>query len=123
MPTLKQGFVPPNPEEVIQGASKVELYQCSDILCHEYVRFPRISDVLTLLKTRRGRAGGWADCFTLLCRALGSRVRYVWCSEDLCWSEVFSEHQSRWIHADPCEEAWDQPRIYTEGIHRGRSSL
>jgi len=106
----KQGMVEPSADDLCKGATRVESWKCE---CGELVRFPRYSDPVHLLKTRHGRCGEWANCFTLCAAAVGFEVRLVVDWTDHVWTEVFLG--GRWVHSDPCEACFDAPLTYEVG--------
>ncbi|KAI8085906.1 uncharacterized protein B0P05DRAFT_26758 [Gilbertella persicaria] len=114
--TKSNGLTQPSQEDLRYGAHVVETYQC--LSCHQITRFPRYNDPGKLLETRRGRCGEWANCFTLCCHAVGSEARIIYDTTDHVWTEVYSEHEQRWVHCDACEEAWDRPLLYSMGWNK-----
>ncbi|KAI8340153.1 hypothetical protein BC941DRAFT_419556 [Chlamydoabsidia padenii] len=114
--TKQIGQAQTNAEDRRYGAGVVELYQCPQ--CHSTLRFPRYNDPGKLLQTRKGRCGEWANCFTLCCRAVGVEARLVLDKTDHVWTEVYSTYQNRWIHCDPCEDAFDRPMMYSVGWNK-----
>ncbi|KAG2178839.1 hypothetical protein INT43_001685 [Umbelopsis isabellina] len=116
--TVAIGHGKPEFDDILHGALTVELYNCQQ--CHNTTRFPRYNNPAKLLETRRGRCGEWANCFTLCCRAVGSDARYVLDTTvdkfaDHVWTEIFSQTQQRWVHCDPCENAFDKSLLYSAG--------
>ncbi|XP_024086209.1 peptide-N(4)-(N-acetyl-beta-glucosaminyl)asparagine amidase isoform X2 [Cimex lectularius] len=96
-----------------QGDVTVEIYKCPT--CSRTYLFPRYSDADILLTQRTGRCSEWAQCFTLMCKALGWDSRFVYDVTDHVWTEIYSTLQQRWIHVDSCEAVVDQPLLYELG--------
>nr|CAD7574116.1 unnamed protein product [Timema californicum] len=97
----------------MEDGLRVEVYRCG--VCTATTRFHRYNDVGKLLETKCGRCGEWANCFTLLCRAMGWDARFIVDEGDHVWTEVYSATQKRWLHCDPCENVCDAPLMYETG--------
>ncbi|KAI9136585.1 hypothetical protein BKA69DRAFT_1128961 [Paraphysoderma sedebokerense] len=102
-----------NAGQRLENGIRVEMYNCPN--CYQQTVFYRYNDPGKLLETRRGRCGEWANCFTLCCKAVGLKARYVLDFTDHVWTEVYSDKLSRWVHCDPCENAFDAPLMYDLG--------
>lgn len=100
-----------NAEEQQYQCGNVELYKCQQ--CGVITRFPRYNDPTKLLETRTGRCGEWCNLFTLILKSFGLEARYVVNFEDHVWNEYYSPFLKRWIHLDSCEQAFDEPHIYS----------
>mmetsp|Transcript_42185 Transcript_42185/g.98966 ORF Transcript_42185/g.98966 Transcript_42185/m.98966 type:complete len:832 (+) Transcript_42185:82-2577(+) len=111
--TKQLGAVESNDHEKYFGARSTEVVECFD--CGGQTRFPRYNDPAKLLETRAGRCGEWANCFTLVVRALGFEARIVHDWTDHVWTEVWSDGKQMWLHADSCEAALDKPLVYEKG--------
>ena len=112
--TIFQVETTPTREESARGATKTELHDCSNDDCGACELSSRYENVWTLMQTWWGRGKEWANYSTMLCRAMGVRARFVWHSDENCWTEMYSDTQTRWIHVDACEESWDMPQFYAQ---------
>lgn len=63
----------------------------------------------------KGRCGEWAIAFMCICRVFNLRARFVEDVTDHVWTEIYSEHEQRWLHVDPCENIIDLPLTYEVG--------
>jgi peptide-N4-(N-acetyl-beta-glucosaminyl)asparagine amidase len=76
-----------------------------------------------LLKSRTGRCGEFANAFCLICRSLGLDARYVLDFTDHVWVEMWMPSRGRYVHADPCERALDNPLMYEKGWNKNLSHV
>lgn len=97
---------------------RIEKYFCGTNSCNATTEFPRYNDIQKLLVTRSGRCGEFANCFTFLCRCLKYDARYIYCTSDHVWTEVYNHTKKRWIHVDPSENVFDSPLMYEAGWKR-----
>lgn len=115
MPCKRCGGIDgPGRDSYMDNDTRVETFFC----CNEITKFYRYNDVGLLLRTRMGRCGEYANCFTLLCRAMGFTARLIVATFDHVWTEVFSVAQKRWLHVDPSDNVIDAPLMYQHGWKR-----
>lgn len=107
-----KGETRPHGTKVVAGV-RIENYYCTK--CNIITEFPRYNDIEKLLVTRSGRCGEFANCFTFLCRCLGYDARYIFCTADHVWTEVYNHTKKRFIHIDPSENVFDSPLMYEHG--------
>ncbi|CEM02129.1 unnamed protein product [Vitrella brassicaformis CCMP3155] len=114
--TASAGATEPTAVERMEGgAGRTELHKCQALTCGHTTRFPRYNNPVKLLTWRKGRCGEWANCFTLIVKALGYHVRLVNDYTDHVWVEVWDDAEKRWVHADCCENCLDRPLLYEKG--------
>ncbi|KAJ2958582.1 hypothetical protein NQZ79_g5848 [Umbelopsis isabellina] len=108
--TVAIGHGKPEFDDILHGASVVELYNCQQ--CHNTTRFPRYkavgSEARYVLDTT-----GKVKCETL--RMIHRVTLTIDNFADHVWTEFFSQTQQRWVHCDPCENAFDKSLLYSAG--------
>ncbi|KAJ2948676.1 hypothetical protein O0L34_g7932 [Tuta absoluta] len=97
----------------VDETCQLEIFECKQ--CGGAVKFPRYNSARSLLASRRGRCGEFANCFALLCRALRYDARLVYSTSDHVWCEVWDYASGQWVHCDPCECVLDAPLMYAHG--------
>lgn len=103
-------------EASVGDASRAEAYACGS--CGSRTTFARLNNPAVLVKNaacRRGRCGEWANAFGAILRALSLHARYVVDLTDHVWVEVWDSGTLRWVHADACENSYDEPLLYSDG--------
>ncbi|GAX11020.1 peptide-N4-(N-acetyl-beta-glucosaminyl) asparagine amidase [Fistulifera solaris] len=112
----------PETQPEIQGkASRVEVYQCTVCDSENDITFPRYNCPRTLLQTRQGRCGEYANLFGLYCRAVGYHTRYILDMTDHVWIEASfpNHHRDQSNHyycmGDGCEGVVNEPSMYEAG--------
>ena len=106
----------PNEEELKLLAYRTEIYSCKN--CKKEVKFVRYHKTSKLLETKTGRCGEWSNLFGAILYTCGFKTRLINNFEDHVWNEFYNEEEKRWIHIDPCEEAYDTPLVYEQGWGR-----